>query len=211
MSEADVPLDHPRFRRAQLAVFTRRVVADCMSHRCAMHAERRELLDACCQYGCDVDLHERDAIVARADDIRRVLDADVRDTRWFDDSRPERDPDSPSGWFIRTTAYVGGCVFLHHDQRGCAIHRAGLASGWDVRAVKPSVCQLFPLTYTSDAIVVSDDYADYSCAYDPNAPTLYRVTRDALAFVFGEALVRAMDEAEARISARRLPLVQGPQ
>jgi Fe-S-cluster containining protein len=207
MSEPEVSLDHPRFRRAQLAVFTQRVVADCMSHRCAMHAERRELLDACCQYGCDVDLNERNAIIARADDIRRVLDAGVRDTHWFDDSRPERDPDSPSGWFIRTTAYVGGCVFLHHDQRGCAIHRAGLASGWDVRAVKPSVCQLFPLTYTSDAIVVSDDYADYSCAYDPGAPTLYRVTRDALAFVFGEALVLAMDAAAERIDARRLPVV----
>jgi len=101
-------------------------------------------------------------------------------------------------------------LFLAHDRRGCAIHRAGLERGWDVRPVKPAVCQLFPLTYTHDAIVISDDYADYSCAYEPNAPSLYRVGRDTLAFVFGAALVRALDAAEQRVLAaqpRRLPVV----
>jgi Fe-S-cluster containining protein len=207
-TEPEVPLDHPRFRHAEVAVFTRRVVADCMSHRCAMHAEQRTLLDACCQYGCDVDLFERDAILARADDIRPILDAEARDARWFDDETPETDADAPSGLVVRTHAFATGCVFLHHDQRGCAIHRAGVERGWDFRLVKPSICQLFPLSYTSDAIVVSHDYADYSCAYDANAPSLYRVTRDVLGAVFGDPLVRAMDAAEARILARRLPLAQ---
>jgi Fe-S-cluster containining protein len=187
-------------------VFTRRIVADCMTHRCAMHAEGREHLEACCQHGCDVDLFERDAIHAHADDIRRVLHPDVRDAPWFHDETLEVDPDAPSGMFVRTRVHGSGCIFLQHDRRGCAIHRAGLEHGWDFRVVKPGVCQLFPLTYTSDAIVVSNDYEDYSCAHDATAPTLYRVTRDALASVFDEALVRAMDAAEARVASRRLPL-----
>ena len=79
MSDPVVPLDHPRFHAAELAVFTRRVVADCMTHRCAMHETKTEKLDACCQYGCDVDLFERDAILARAANIKPVLRAEVRE------------------------------------------------------------------------------------------------------------------------------------
>jgi hypothetical protein len=30
------------------------------------------------------------------------------------------------------------------------------------------------MTYEGDALVLSDDYADYSCAFDPRAPTVYR-------------------------------------
>jgi len=134
-----------------------------------------------------------------------VLRADVQAMRWFDDDEPEADPDAPSGTFVRTEVTGGGCLFLAQDRRGCAIHRAALEGGWDYRPVKPLVCQLFPLSYTSDAIVVSDDFVEYSCANQPGAPTLYRVTRDALAFHFGDALVRACDAAEASVLGRRLP------
>jgi hypothetical protein len=50
-------------------------------------------------------------------------------------------------------------------------------------------------------IVVSDDYVDYSCAYHPDAPTLYQVARDAIGDIFGPELVRAMDIAEATVLA----------
>ena len=72
--------------------------------------------------------------------------------------------------------------------------------------IKPAVCRLFPLTYGDGAIFVSDDYVDYSCAYDASAPTLYRVARSALADLFGDELVIAMDAAEARIASQRLPM-----
>ena len=68
-----------------------------------------------------------------------------------------------------------------------------------MRGTKPHVCRLFPLSYDSDSIVLSDDYADYSCARDPSAPTVYRVGRDALGDIFGADLVEAMDEAEERV------------
>ncbi len=201
-----VDLAHVKFRRAELGVFTKRITDDCMNHRCAMHATGTEKLDACCQHGCDVDLFEQHAILGHADDIRGVLRADVP-PRWFDDAEPEVDPDARSGAFVRTVVHDGGCVFLAHDRRGCAIHRAALERGWEFRDVKPSICQLFPLTYTSDAIVISDDYADYSCAHLANAPTLYRVAREAISHVFGASLVAAMDAAEAAVAARTLPVL----
>jgi len=205
MSDPTVPLTHPKWIRAEVAVFTRRVVADCMTHRCAMHATHTEKLDACCQYGCDVDLTERDAILAKADLIRPVLSKAVQDLPWFDESHPEQDPDTPSGTVVRTAVHEGGCLFLSHDRRGCGIHRASLEQGWDFRGIKPTICRLFPLTYGEGLIGVCEDYHDYSCAYDDSAPTLYQVARDALADIFGPELVTAMDEAEKRVLAELPP------
>src|SRR4051794_26108698 len=208
--EPELAISHPKFNRVEVAVFTKRVVADCMTHQCAMHETGVVKLDACCQYGCDVDLFERDAILARAATIRPVLSPEVRDLPWFDESAPERDPDVPSGTVIRTAVHNDGCLFLSHDRRGCAIHRASLEQGWDFRGTKPSICRLFPLSYEQGTICVSDDYVDYSCAYEPDAPTLYQVARETLASVFGPELVRAMDAAERRLLAaqpKRLPIV----
>ena len=208
MSDPVVPLDHPRFHAAELGVFTKRVVADCMTHKCAMHETKTEKLDACCQYGCDVDLFEKDAILKRADSIKPVLAAEVRDLPWFDESEPEQDPDVPSGTVVRTAVHGSGCLFLSHDARGCAIHRASIEQGWDFRGVKPSICRRFPLSYGEGMIQVSDDYVDYSCAYEPDAPTLYQVARDALSDLFGPELVRAMDAAEQRVLSRQLPVAR---
>ena len=155
-------------------------------------------LDACCQYGADVDLHERDNILARADELRAILRPDAAAARWFSDEL-EPDADMPSGQVTRTETHGDGCVFLAHDGRGCAIHRASIENGWDFHGTKPHVCRLFPLSYTTDTIMISDDYLDYSCAYDASAPTLYRVARDTLAAVFGQPLVRALDRAEAHV------------
>jgi Fe-S-cluster containining protein len=202
-----VELDHPRFTKAELEVFTRRVVADCFEHTCKMHETGTTKLEACCQYGCDVDLFERDAILARAEQIRPVLRAEVQNLPWFDESEPEHDPDVPSGTVVRTAVHGSGCLFLSHDKRGCAIHRASLEQGWDFHGVKPSICRLFPLSYGEGMIVVSDDYHDYSCAYQDDAPSLYQVARDALAALFGPELVRAMDAAEARVLSRQLKVV----
>jgi Fe-S-cluster containining protein len=217
MDEPTVALDHPRFRLVWASIFTRRLAADCMTHRCTMVERDSEKLDACCQYGCDVDLGERSAIEAHTDDIRALLRPEVKDARWFDPTE-EVDPDYPSGRVVRTEVFQDGCIFLAHDRRGCAIHRAALERGWDYRGVKPAICRLFPLSYEEDAIVIADEYPEYSCAH-VDGPTLYRITRDALADIFGEALVVAMDAAEAHVLAagplgsmlpgpRRLPIAR---
>lgn len=201
--EPSVAIDHPKFSRVEIAVFTKRVVSDCMSYGCTIIEGNKKKLDACCQYGCDVDLTERDAILAKAEVIRPILSPEVQNLPWFDESKPERDPDTPSGTVVRTAVHNDGCLFLTHDKRGCAIHRAALEQDWDFRGVKPTICRLFPLTYGDGAIMVAEDYVDYTCAFEPDAPTLYRVGRDALADIFGEDLVRAMDAAEARVLAEQ--------
>jgi Fe-S-cluster containining protein len=214
MDEPAVPLDHPRFRSVAASIFTRRLVADCMTHRCTMVDTHTEKLDACCQYGCDVDLHERAAIEARSDQIRGLLREEAQGARWFD---PEEivDADYPSGRVVRTEVHRGGCIFLAHDRRGCAIHRAAIEGGWDFRGVKPAICRLFPLSYEHDEIFLAEEYPEYSCAH-VDGPSLYRITRDTLAELFGEPLIVALDAAEAQVRAaetqlaaaapRRLPI-----
>lgn len=209
MPEPEVALDHPRFTRAEVAVFTRRVVADCMSHSCTIRETSTVKLDACCQYGCDVDLFERDAILAREAQIRPLLRAEVQGKRWFDDEI-EEDADYPSGKVVRTEVHEDGCLFLAHDRRGCAIHRASLEQGWDLHGVKPAICRLFPISYEEDMIVIADEFPEYSCAH-VEGPSLYRITRDALGQIFGDELVRAMDAAEAQVLAaqpKKLPVAR---
>lgn len=210
---AFVAVSHARFLRVDPRIFTRTIAADCMTHACAMQPSADATpgptrLDACCQYGADVDLSERDRIMARASELRALLRAEVRDRAWFTEE-VTIDPEFPSGGNVRTVPVHDGCVFLQHDARGCAIHRAALENGWDFRGTKPHVCRLFPLTYEADAIVISDDYTDYTCAHlGATAPTLYQNGRDTLADVFGEALVVALDAVEATVQARQLPVAR---
>jgi Fe-S-cluster containining protein len=207
--EPSVPLDHPRFRYVWASVFTRKLVGDCMTHACTMVDTDTHKPDACCQYGCDVDLFERDAILAREGQIRPLLRAEVQGKRWFDDEI-EEDADYPSGKVVRTEVHEGGCLFLAHDRRGCAIHRASLEQGWDLHGVKPAICRLFPISYEEDMIVIADEFPEYSCAH-VEGPSLYRITRDALGQIFGDDLVRAMDAAEAQVLAaqpKKLPVAR---
>jgi Fe-S-cluster containining protein len=209
LDEHVLQLDHPRFRHVWATVFTRQVVGDCMSHRCSIVPNGHQKLDACCQYGCDVDLAEQAAIQARAADIRPLLRHDVRDLPWFG-TEEEVDADYPSGRVVRTEVVDDGCIFLAHDRRGCAIHRASIERGWDFRGVKPAICRLFPLSYEGDTIIIADEeYLEYSCAYT-GGPSLYRAAREALSDAFGPDLIAALDAAEAHVlseAPRRLPVL----
>ena len=208
MNEPAVALDHPRFRSVATALFTRRLAPDCMAHRCTMVETHQVKLDACCQYGCDVDLRERAAIEARADQIRGLLRDEAQGAAWFE-TEETVDADYPSGRVVRTKVHGDGCILLAHDRRGCAIHRASIEGGWDVRGVKPAICRLFPVSYEHDEIFLAEEYPEYSCAHG-DGPTLYRITRDALAELFGEPLVVALDAAEAEVLAaapRHLPVL----
>ena len=213
MDEQTIALDHPRFRFVYASVFTQKITPDCMTHDCAMvdpataalHAKR---LDACCQYGCDVDLAERAAILARADSIRPLLRAEAANLPWFDEE-VEHDPDYPSGAVVRTAVFNDGCLFLAHDRRGCAIHRASIEQGWDFRGIKPAICRLFPLSYETDTICIADEYTEYSCAH-VDGPSLYRISRDLIAELWGDALVAELDRAEALVlgaQPKKLPVV----
>jgi Fe-S-cluster containining protein len=204
-----VPVDHPRFKLVESGIFTKRIVGNCLSYTCREREPARIKLDVCCQYGADTDVGERDAVLARAPEIRALLTPEAAAAPWFTDE-VEADRDFPSGYRTRTALFGDGCVFLQHDKRGCAIHRAALEGGWDMNGVKPAICRLFPMTWDDDSIGLTDDYTDYACAFEQNVPTIYRNGRDVLADLFGAALVDALDVVEARVLAaapRRLPQV----
>jgi len=179
-----------------------------MAHECRKRKEDNLLqLDACCQYGVDVDIGERDGILKHAAQIRDILNEDVRDLPWFDDDE-KKDIDFPSGLYVRTKTHGPGCLFLSHDKRGCSIHRASIEGDWDFHGIKPHVCRLFPMSYDDEAIVMSDDYADYSCAFESDTPTVYQVGRPDLLAIFGAELVAAMDSIEAELDSGRLPILR---
>ena len=176
-----------------------------MTHECKMVETGKTQLDACCQYGADVDVGERDQILAKADLIKPLLRPEVRDLPWF--AGPEiEDPDYPSGKVVRTAVFEGGCLFLQHDLRGCAIHRASIEQRWDFHGIKPNICRLFPLTYWEDTLAVADEYPEYSCAHGGGV-SLYRFARTDLGAIFGAELIAAMDVAEAKILGKRLAVV----
>ena len=205
----DIPLDHPRFKSVDSDVFIKRVVADCMTHDCTQQVDQKMRHDACCQYGCDINLFEKAAIEKRREDIAKVMSPEAQAAPWFDESEIFVDNDVPSGHVIRSAVMHDGCVFLQHDGRGCGIHRAAIEQGWNFREAKPSICWLYPMSYENDEIFLSSDYPDYSCAFSADAPTVYQVCRGSMRDVFGDELVAALDAAEAKVLGRRLPVITG--
>jgi Fe-S-cluster containining protein len=211
IERAAIRLDHPVIGTVDPDLFRFTFAADCMTHacRCTEGSVDQQLDDACCRFGCDVDLYERDAILRRAAAVARVLPVPLQDpSRWFDESDPELDAESPSGVLLRTARHDmsredGRCVFLQVDARGCALHRAAVEAAFDPAEIKPVVCRLYPLSLQGDALGLADDFDWYSCAHH-NGPTVYRVMRETLAQIFGDDAVHALDRAEASIARRRL-------
>jgi Fe-S-cluster containining protein len=203
LERAYFKIDHPVVQRVDPDIFRFTFVADCMTHACRCVDEGVQQDDACCRFGCDVDLYERDRILARASEVARVLAPELRNpARWFDESDPEIDADSPSGVLVRTARHEmeredGRCVFLQSDGRGCALHRAALEASFDPAEIKPSVCRLYPLSLTEGALGLADDFDWYSCAHH-SGPTLYRVMRPTLLELYGADAIAALDRAERR-------------
>ena len=203
------PVDHPRFERVERRLFTATYVTDCMTHACREHArEPQARLDACCQYGGDVDLFERDEILRRAPQVAPLLPAELRDpSGWFDESSPENYPDFPSGHAVRTAVapskYGTGCLFLRHadDARGCVLHRAAIEHDIPLRGFKPMICQLFPITFDDSTLCLADDFLWYDCGNYPGGPSVYRSLRGSIGSVFDQSLLGALDAAEARVLA----------
>ncbi|HEY0195831.1 MAG TPA: hypothetical protein VGC42_32175 [Kofleriaceae bacterium] len=202
-NEIYLPLDHPKFKQVGVSVFTRRLAPDCMTHKCTTVATSVQRNDVCCQYGCDVDLDEKARIDARADAVRARMRPEVQHAAWFE---PEEYPDAdyPSGAVVRSATHDGLCIFMAHDQRGCVLHRTALEEGWALGDIKPAICRLFPLSWMTDAIVVADEYLEYSCAH-VEGPTLYRLSRELIAELFGAELVAALDAVEPQALAMTVP------
>jgi Fe-S-cluster containining protein len=206
-------LAHDRVRMVDPQIFRARFAPDCMRHRCkCLDEDKRLRFDACCQHGCDVSLAEREAILRRAEEVSPVLDAAWRDpARWFDASDPETDCEGTT--WLRTSTVTpdesSGCVFLQHDKRGCALHRAALEHAFAPSEIKPMVCRLYPLSWYEGLLCLSDDFHRYSCS-EMSGPTVYRLLRPVLAETFGLDVIPLLDHAERSTRRRRLPVVAHP-
>jgi hypothetical protein len=208
-------VNHPLIARVDVDIFTVTFAPDCMTHSCRCRDEDdSQRNDACCQHGADVLVPEKAAILRRAADVASVMKADWRQpVTWFDERAPELDPDAPEGIVLRTATVdpndeSSGCVFLDHTgTRGCGLHLAAMVHGFDPAEIKPSVCSLYPLSHIERRLGLSPDFDRYSCAND-DGPSVYRVTREAVAAVFGADLVEELDRVESEILKRKLPILR---
>jgi Fe-S-cluster containining protein len=153
--------------------------------------------DSCCQYGCDVNLGERDRLLALAGELGPYVQAPAE--RWF---KPDVfvDAEYPSGRFVRSEVIDGSCVFLSQDGRGCAIHRFALRTGRDYHEVKPMVCWLFPVCWDQAVLRPSSDVRD-DLVCRSRGLTLYEVVRDELHHLFGDPLIGQLDRCQDELAS----------
>jgi Fe-S-cluster containining protein len=209
----DLIVNHPVIHHVDGEIFRVTFAEDCMQHQCLCRDEDdRHRLDACCQYGADVLLPEKDAILRRANAIAPLLKDGRRDPAdWFDERDPGYDPDQAGGVVIRTAtadrdSETSGCVFLQHTgERGCGLHRAALVVGFDPAEIKPSACRLYPLSWDARRLGLSSDFSNYSCAHEAG-PTVYRLMREVIGQMFDLRLVHELDQLELQAARRRLPV-----
>lgn len=158
-------------------------------------------MDSCCQYGCDVNIKERDRILALRPRLEPYVVAGAEP--WFSEE-VHTDPDYETGQFVRTRVVKGACAFLRRDGRGCGIHAFAVREGLDYHTIKPLVCWLFPVTWDRGLLRPSYDVTDdLACA--GTGPTVYEVARDEIRVMFGAALVAELDVLKAQHAAGASP------
>jgi Fe-S-cluster containining protein len=145
--------------------------------------------DSCCQYGCDVNVGERDRLLSVKGELETFLG--VPSSEWFKDEVYE-DPEYPTGRYVRSAVRNGACVFLNRRGRGCGIHAFALATKRDYHQLKPMVCWLFPVCWDKGVMRPNSDVKD-DLACVSSGPTLYEGARSEIRVVFGEALVAELD------------------
>jgi Fe-S-cluster containining protein len=177
----------PVLKQVDTDIFKLRYFGHCM--QCTFCA------DSCCQYGFDVNLAERDRILAHQDELKAFVKSPPE--QWFKEQVFE-DPEYETGKFVRSNVVGGACVFLNPNGRGCGIHAYALAKGLDYHAIKPSVCWLFPVTWDKGVLRPSYDVND-DLVCRQMGPTLYEMSRGELQAFFGEKLVLELDQV--RLSA----------
>jgi Fe-S-cluster containining protein len=148
--------------------------------------------DSCCQYGADVNLGERNRILAHAESLRELVTFPVE--RWFHTEEKE-DPEYPTGKFVRTQVVDGSCVFRNRQGRGCLLHTWALRQGRDYHEVKPLVCWMFPVIYDKGVLRAAYDVKNDLVCVD-QGETLYRSARNELQHFFGQPLVDELDGIE---------------
>jgi Fe-S-cluster containining protein len=154
-------------------------------------------MDSCCQYGCDVNLKERDRILAVADELAPHVRGPKES--WFS-AEVRVDPDYETGRYVRTQVFDGACPLLRRDGRGCGVHHFAVTTGRDYHELKPMVCWLFPVTWDQGLLRPSYDITD-DLACKGSGPIVYDMARDEIGVVFGQALLVELDRIKAELAS----------
>ncbi len=158
--------------------------------------------DSCCQYGCDVNIGERDAILAKADALQPYISFDQ--SKWFD-STVHEDAEYPTGKHVRANQVEGACVFLNRTSRGCGIHRYAIENKVDYHDLKPMVCWLFPVCWDKGVMRPNTDVKDDLACFG-DGMTLFEAARDEIGKVFGMALVAELDSIAQQVDSGKVAL-----
>lgn len=175
----------PKISRVDKAIFVRRYFTHCL--KCDF------CHDSCCSYGVDVDEHNVERILSRADDLEPLVGVPRND--WFE-SMMREDPEFPGGRHTRTKVVDGRCVFLDREQRGCILHRYCVETGADYHDIKPMVSSLYPVTFNDGLLHPSEEVVENLLVCLDQGPSIYRGVRHELGFYFGLELLDELDGIE---------------
>lgn len=181
----------PVISAVDLEIFTHRYFARCMA--CTF------CYDSCCVHGVDVDEQVVATILDQADRIEALVG--VPRDEWFA-GPPAADAEVPGGASRRTAIRDGYCVFHDRKGRGCLLHGYALATGQDYHTLKPMISTLFPVTFETGALVISDELEDGTLVCAGDGPTVYAAVRGELEYYFGREMVAELDRLEAAERAR---------
>jgi len=150
--------------------------------------------DSCCSYGCPVDILEVERILLLRESIEKRTG--IASSGWFF-PEPDVRPEFPSGKVLRTRVYNNKCVFHNNQARGCHLHSLALETGRDPHLLKPMVCFLFPLTWDTSYLYVSEFLDELPCK-NWGFP-VYESQKDEIKTYLGTAFVNQMEGLQLEI------------
>lgn len=156
-------------------------------HACCAHCVCDSL---CCSYGCPVEPDEMGRILAYAGRLEPAVGRPVGE--WFEE-KAEGAPDLLAGQRHDTRVYNGKCVFFDCVLGGCHLHRLAVEMQLDVHWLKPMVCCLFPLTWESTRLVVSEFLDELPCR--DHGVSVFDAQKEDLGYFFGDDFVARLERA----------------
>ncbi len=160
--------------------------------------------DSCCNYGADIDRKTEQRLSRHLKRIHKNLPLPLNQ---LFTTEVISDPEVAGGSYRRTAITKNGCVFKSASGRGCSIHSYALESGIRYQEIKPTICYLFPITWSNGTLHLSEELADRSlvCAGqedESNYPSAYRAIREELAYLFGASCIVELDDLEQHVLLR---------
>jgi hypothetical protein len=128
---------------------------------CSMYNCRAE----CCGGGADIDIGERDKILANVGLVRSLMDGDQEHepSNWFEDFIEDRD--FPSGHAVTTRMHNDRCVFL--NGKGLCVLQIAESQMGEGAVLKPFFCRAFPICLNNGTLTYDNQFESESQCCGP--------------------------------------------